>query len=364
MERPGATPPASSRGPAGRERAAQGAPRDDWAEPTERGRTGAPADSGAFLEGSTQSGDGDAPLSVGSLQRPPDTQALLAGICPYLVSEDGAWRAARPMREHRCTAVRPPATLPLGKQRRLCLVEAHRACPAYEAAQERRAAELAAAGISMRALAARQTRPLARTLPVALDKPTAIPAPTALVEAVRRLRGVRLAALMLAAAIVVVVAFMTRGQEVARPSPTPVTGAAATRAPSPTPSRTRTPTPATATATPIRRTPTPAPSPAVYVVQRGDTLSAIAERFNTTVEVLRRLNNIEEGAVLTVGQVLRLPSPGTASPTPTPRTYVVQPGDTLSAIAQRFGTTVSVLMELNGITNRSLIRPGQVLRLP
>ncbi len=362
MERPGATPPPSSR-PPGPERSGPRREARDWTDETaERRWVGSAANGGRFPAGD----GGEAPLSsVGAPPRPLDTQALLAGICPYLVSEDGAWRAARPMREHRCTAVRPPATLPLGKQRRLCLVEAHRACPAYEAAQERRAAELASAGISTRALAARQTRPLARTLPVALDKPTAIPAPTALVEAVRRLGRVRLAALILLAGIVVLLALVGRGAQDARPSPTPVTGVGATRAPSPTPTRTRaTPAPATAPPTPARATPTPAPSPATYVVERGDTLVAIAARFNTTVELLRRLNNLEPGAVLTVGQVLRLPSPGTASPTPTPRTYVVQSGDTLSAIAQRFGTTVAVLMELNNISDRSLIRPGQVLRLP
>ena len=52
------------------------------------------------------------------------------------------------------------------------------------------------------------------------------------------------------------------------------------------------------------------------------------------------------------------------TPTPRPRTYKVQPGDTLSAIAARFGTTVKELAALNGITNPSLIRVGQVLKLP
>jgi LysM repeat protein len=65
------------------------------------------------------------------------------------------------------------------------------------------------------------------------------------------------------------------------------------------------------------------------------------------------------------------PPPATPSPpptpppaTPAPRTYEVQPGDTLSGIAARFGTTVQELAELNGIANPSLIFPGQVLTLP
>ena len=55
------------------------------------------------------------------------------------------------------------------------------------------------------------------------------------------------------------------------------------------------------------------------------------------------------------------PTPG---PTPSQKTYVVQAGDTLSAIALRFGTTVAVLCQLNNISNPNYIYVGQVLRLP
>ena len=52
------------------------------------------------------------------------------------------------------------------------------------------------------------------------------------------------------------------------------------------------------------------------------------------------------------------------SATPRPRTYKVQSGDTLSGIAARFGTTVAKLAALNNLTNPSLIRVGQVLKIP
>jgi hypothetical protein len=52
------------------------------------------------------------------------------------------------------------------------------------------------------------------------------------------------------------------------------------------------------------------------------------------------------------------------TPAPRPRTYRVKPGDTLSGIAAQFGTTVKELAKLNGITNPSLIRVGQVLQIP
>jgi LysM repeat protein len=57
------------------------------------------------------------------------------------------------------------------------------------------------------------------------------------------------------------------------------------------------------------------------------------------------------------------PTPN-ATATPRPRTYKVRSGDTLSAIAARFGTTVAKLAALNNITNPSLIHGGQVLKLP
>lgn len=54
----------------------------------------------------------------------------------------------------------------------------------------------------------------------------------------------------------------------------------------------------------------------------------------------------------------------TPSPEPTPRTYVVEPGDTLTQIAERFGTTVDALVEANGIEDPDLIQPGRELRIP
>ena len=59
----------------------------------------------------------------------------------------------------------------------------------------------------------------------------------------------------------------------------------------------------------------------------------------------------------------RTPTP-TRTPAPTYRTYVVQNGDTLSRIAQRFKTTVDELVRLNGLRDASVIRPGQQLLIP
>jgi len=60
-----------------------------------------------------------------------------------------------------------------------------------------------------------------------------------------------------------------------------------------------------------------------------------------------------------------LPAPAVSpSPAPTPTVYVVQPGDTLGTIAQRFSVTVDVLMAANGITNPNLVSAGESLVIP
>ncbi len=111
------------------------------------------------------------------------------------------------------------------------------------------------------------------------------------------------------------------------------------------------------------------PSPAsaqqqtTYTVRAGDTLSSIAARHGTTVSALVAANNIANPNLIRVGQVLTIPGAATP-PTPVPATYTVRPGDTLFSIAQRFGTTVSTLAAANNIANPNLISVGQVLRIP
>jgi LysM repeat protein len=98
-----------------------------------------------------------------------------------------------------------------------------------------------------------------------------------------------------------------------------------------------------------------------YVVQRGDTLSAIALRYGVSVWAVVQASGLSSANLIYAGQRLIIPGSGTAGATGS--TYVVRRGDTLSAIARRFGTTAAALARLNGIANPSLIYAGQVLRL-
>jgi len=108
--------------------------------------------------------------------------------------------------------------------------------------------------------------------------------------------------------------------------------------------------------TPPPATPPPA-SGQTYTVQRGDTLRKIADRLNTTVDAILKVNpQISNPNLIYVGQVINLPA-GLS-------TYVVQPGDTLKIIAARFGTSWESLLALNPqITNANLIYAGQVIRI-
>ena len=105
-------------------------------------------------------------------------------------------------------------------------------------------------------------------------------------------------------------------------------------------------------------TPETGPEPGVieYIVQSGDTLWLLAQRFNTTVAAIKALNNLTSD-VLMIGQVLLIPGTDT---TPPSFTYTVRAGDTLWLLAQRFNTTVAAIKALNNLTS-DVLMIGQIL---
>lgn len=108
--------------------------------------------------------------------------------------------------------------------------------------------------------------------------------------------------------------------------------------------------------------PTPSPSGGSYTVKSGDTLSGIAADYGTTVSALVQLNGIANPDLIYVGQVINLPG-GTSGGGTSATTYTVQSGDTLSGIAAKFGTTYQKIAADNGIANPNLIYAGQVLMI-
>ena len=99
-----------------------------------------------------------------------------------------------------------------------------------------------------------------------------------------------------------------------------------------------------------------------YFVEPGDTLSSIADEFRVGVSILVDLNRLSPAQRLTPGESLLIPySPFGGG---RDRTHVVQPGESLGALATRYGTTLDALVARNNIANPSIIAPGVELLVP
>ena len=112
-----------------------------------------------------------------------------------------------------------------------------------------------------------------------------------------------------------------------------------------------------------------------YTVQAGDTLYGIARRSGMNLNTLLSLNGLSQSSVIHPGQTLKVSgaanatvaSPisykSTASSASTSETYTVQAGDTLYGIARRSGMDLNTLLSLNGLSQSSVIHPGQTLKV-
>ena len=114
----------------------------------------------------------------------------------------------------------------------------------------------------------------------------------------------------------------------------------------------------------------PSGSSGAYRVRVGDTLSGLASRFGTSVAALARANRLDPNGVLFAGITLRLPGSAVAfvptssrEPAPSGR-YRVQPGDSLGAIASRFGTTVRALAVANRLDPTRYLLAGITIAVP
>ena len=95
----------------------------------------------------------------------------------------------------------------------------------------------------------------------------------------------------------------------------------------------------------------------IYIVQRGDTLSQIAVNFGTTISAIARLNNIQNVNLIYTGQRLVIPVNSAENYI----TYKIQYGDTLWSLSRRYGVSIAQIVRMNRIKNPNLIYAGQTI---
>lgn len=102
-----------------------------------------------------------------------------------------------------------------------------------------------------------------------------------------------------------------------------------------------------------------------YFVQRGESLFAIAKRYQTTVHAIVAANRLEDPNAICAGQALIIPRPGEVpSPPPGGIVHLVRPGETLFHLAEKFGTSVQEILKANQIAHPEFVLSGQQLVIP
>jgi membrane-bound lytic murein transglycosylase D len=116
-----------------------------------------------------------------------------------------------------------------------------------------------------------------------------------------------------------------------------------------------------------------------YIVQPGDTLSQIADDYDSTVTELRKMNTLRRGSTLKVGMKLKVPAedegipvapdsdqvvPSRGPQAVIPIAHTVAPGDTLTSIAKKYGVTVDAIKKANNLKRRSTLKVGLRLMIP
>ena len=101
-----------------------------------------------------------------------------------------------------------------------------------------------------------------------------------------------------------------------------------------------------------------------HTVRRGENLYRIALRYGTTIQAIAKANGISNPRIIYVGQRLYIPCGTQPPPSSGGRIHVVRYGQTLASIARYYGTSVRAIVRANSIRNPNLIYPGQRLVIP
>ena len=109
--------------------------------------------------------------------------------------------------------------------------------------------------------------------------------------------------------------------------------------------------------------PVPCPGGTLYTIRAGDTLFALAQRYNTTVDAILRANPGIDPNNLRVGQIICIPGTGPV-PCPGGTLYTIRAGDTLFSLAQRFNVTVDAIIQANPGIDPNNLRVGQEICIP
>ena len=103
--------------------------------------------------------------------------------------------------------------------------------------------------------------------------------------------------------------------------------------------------------------PSTSPTYQTYTIKKGDSLYSISKKYNTTVDAIKKINNLPSN-ILTIGTTIQIPSSNQKN-----NTYTVERGDTLYSIAKRLGVSIDSLKAANNLTT-NMLSVGDKLIIP
>ncbi len=110
----------------------------------------------------------------------------------------------------------------------------------------------------------------------------------------------------------------------------------------------------------------------IHIIEKGDTLYSISKKYNTPVDSILKKNNLSDPSKIKIGQKLIIPTASSAKNDKKTNTktnseeltHVIQKGDTLYALAKKFGVKFSDILKLNGLSEKTPLKIGQILKIP